>query len=136
MICVEYFFPKTPARNDMVSARKLRRSIIPLIVLHFLIAVVACAFVTVGTGLVQIWYMGLLYSTYMTLRTWLLWVYLICLGFNCLVGLLSFWVLTEYAFWAYLGIISLYAIMFVCLYYSSEAWRNIDNSDYYLQHGV
>lgn len=89
MICVEYFFPKYPAPSDLEAARRLRRAIIPLVIAHVLIACLGMAFVTLVTFAVQFLYIAMLYSIYMTLRPWIVWMYMIIMGFNVASGLFS-----------------------------------------------
>ena len=132
MICVEYFFPKSPAKNDYPAARLLRRAIIPLIVLHIIIGCLGIAFVTFLNLLTQIWYTGLLYSSYMTLRTWIVWLYMISLTLNVVVGLFSVWLYSDAAFIVYFIMLALYALMCLKMWRDSMPWRNIDNADFYL----
>lgn len=82
MICVEYFFPKYPAHNELRQARFLRRGVIPLVVGHVLVACLGMAFVSIATFCVQFLYIAILYSIYMTLRTWIIWIYIVALVLN------------------------------------------------------
>ena len=89
MDCLQYFFPKQPVNNDMQSAKMLRKSIVLLIPLHIIICIVAGGFLIASTLLAQFYYVALLYSVYMSLRTWILYLYFLSLGLNILSGFLS-----------------------------------------------
>lgn len=128
--CLHYFFPKSPCNNDMHSAKLLRKSIVILIPLHIIICVVSGAFVLFTTLLAQFYYVALLYSVYMTLRTWLLYLYMLSLALNILTGILSLFMLQGASLWAYLVIVIAYVLMFVKLNSDSKPWRNIDNPDF------
>ena len=130
MDCMHYFYPKTPCNNDMYSAKLLRKSIIIIIPLHIIICIVSGAFLIFSTLLMQFYYVALIYSVYMTLRTWVLYIYLFSLGINLFSGFLSIWMLSGASLWAYLGILIVYLLILLKINKDSKPWRNIDNPDF------
>jgi len=138
MICIEYFFPKLPAHNTTVEARKLRRGIIPIVVAHVVIACLGMAFVTISTFIAQFLYIAMLYSIYMTLRTWIVWVYMIILGFNVLSGLFAVFLYEGAAFAVYLLILISYTFMVIKVKEDSAPLRNLTVNDgtNYLEPGI
>ena len=138
MICVEYFFPKHPAQNSTPEARQLRRVIIPLVVCHVLIACLGIAFVSVATFIAQFFYIAMLYSVYMTLRTWIVWVYLAILAFNVLSGALSVFLYDGAAFVVYLLVLVTYSLMILKMVQDSAPLRNMaaSNDGNYLEPGI
>eukprot|EP00347_Sterkiella_histriomuscorum_P020005 403339460 len=141
MICVEYFFPKHPANSDFESARQLRRCIIPLVVAHVLIACLGMAFVSIITFAVQFLYIAILYSIYMNLRPWIIWMYMILLGFNAASGFFTVFLYEGASFAVYLLILIGYVFMIIKLKQDSAAFRNISEEEgnannFYLAEGI
>ena len=114
----------------MYSAKLLRKSIIIIIPLHIIICIVSGAFLIFSTLLMQFYYVALIYSVYMTLRTWVLYIYLFSLGINLFSGFLSIWMLSGASLWAYLGILVVYLLILLKINKDSKPWRNIDNPDF------
>jgi hypothetical protein len=83
------------------------------------------AFVSIATFIVQVLYIALLYSVYMTLRTWLIWFYMIILGFNVLSGVFSVFLYDGAAFAVYLLILIGYTFMIIKLKEDSAPLRNM-----------
>ncbi len=139
MICIEYFFPKHPANNGSLEARLLRRGLLPIVFLHVLIACLGMAFVSISTFIAQFFYIALLYSVYMTLRSWIIWVYMVIVGFNVLSGVFSVFLYEGSAFVVYLIILIVYSLMIVKVKMDSEAWRNLSVNNggaNYLEPGI
>ncbi len=128
--CLYFFFPKSPVNNDMHSAKLLRRSIVILIPLHIIICIVSGAVLIFSSLIAQFYYVALLYSLYLTLRTCMLYIYMVSLGINILSGILSVFVLSGATLWVYFAILVVYVLMFLKLNHDSKPWRNIDNPDY------
>lgn len=80
---------------------------------------------TVSTFLAQIIYLATLYSIYMTLQTWIIWVYIIMVGFNVFSGFFSVWVYEGSRFYVYLLILVYYVIACYKMYYDSRPFRRI-----------
>lgn len=74
----------------------------------------------------------------MTLRSWIIWVYLVILGFNVLSGLFSVFLFDGSAFVVYLIILIIYSLMIVKVKIDSDAWRNlsVDRDGNYLEPGI
>jgi hypothetical protein len=140
MMCVEYFFPKDPVVNDMPQSMKMRSGIVPLLLGHAVCGVVGMAFVSVATFIAQFIYIILLYSIYMTLRTWMVWVYIILIGFNALSGFLNVWIYDGARFWSYLLIIAYYVLAIYKIYYDSLPFRTIgdreEGNNFYFEAGI
>ena len=140
MICVEYFFPKQPANCDFPSARTLRKGVIPLVVGHVLIACLGMAFVSIVTFAVQFLYIAMLYSVYMTLRPWIVWMYMILLGFNVLSGVFSVFLYQGATFAVYLIILVGYSFFIIKIRSDSAEFRNMSNQEggnkFYLEDGI
>ena len=138
MFCLEYFFPKAPVHNDMPAAHRLRLGLIPLILGHAVCGVVGLAYVSVTVLFAQFIYVVMLYSTYMTLHTWLVWLYMIVLGFNLLSGFLNVWIYEGVRFYVYMGILLYYVVAICKTYYDSLPFRSLgDNQDnFYFEAGI
>lgn len=142
MICLEYFFPKQPVHSDFESARRLRRGIIALVVAHVLIACLGMAFVSLLTFAAQFLYIAILYSVYMTLRPWILYVYMVLLGLNVLSGLFSLFLYEGASFAVYLLILVGYTFMIIKIKQDSSSFRNMSdqensaNGNFYLAEGI
>jgi hypothetical protein len=118
---------------------RLRAGILPLFLGHIICAVIAMAFVSVLTCGAQIIYIGILYSAYMTLRNWVIWLYMVLVGFNCVTGWFSVWLYDGSTFYGYLIIILYYCLAVLKLYVDSRPYRNIgnpDGEDFYLEAGI
>lgn len=124
-MCLEYFFPKTPARNEMPSAIKMRVGIIPLFIGHAACAILALSFVSIVTFVMQFFYVVTLYSIYMTLHTWLVWVYMVLLGFNAISGFFNVWLYDGIAFVSYLAILAYYGVAILKIRNDSHDFRNL-----------
>ena len=129
MICVEYLFPKTPVSNDLPQAMKMRAGIIPIILGHLLCMVLGVAFVSVFHIVGQLFYIAMLYSTYMTLHPWLVWTYLIILGINAVSGIFSVWLLSGAPFVVSFIIVIYYFLACYTIYYSSLPFRSLGESN-------
>ena len=142
MICVEYFFPKTPVHNDLPEATSLRAVIIPLILGHAITACLGMAFVSVLTFVGQFFYVALLYSIYMTLHTWIVWLYMVLLGLNILTGLFSLFLYDGLAFASYLLILVYFALAILKIRLDSFGFRNLGDREgntgeiFYLEAGI
>ncbi|CDW71441.1 UNKNOWN [Stylonychia lemnae] len=140
MICIEYFFPKQPANMDVEQARKLRKGVIPLVVGHVIIACLGMAFVSILTFAAQFFYIALLYSIYMTLRPWLVWFYMVILGFNIASGLFTVFLYDGASFAVYLLILVVYVFFILKIKTDSHDFRNMTvqehGSHFYLEDGI
>ena len=68
MQCLLYFFPEQPAEPQHPSAIQMRRTIVRLVIGHMIAALMAIVFVAISTFLIQLFFIVILYSSYMTLR--------------------------------------------------------------------
>lgn len=119
----------------------MRRGIIPLVIGHVIVGCVGMAFVSIATFVAQFIYIALLYSVYMTLRTWLIWVYMILLGLNVISGVLQVFMEDGAAFIVYLIILILYCFAILKIKTDSESLRNMTydengGSTFYLENGI
>ena len=80
----------------------------------------------------------MLYSVYMTLRTWIVWVYMAILAFNVISGLLSVFLYDGAAFVIYLLILICYSLMVFKMFQDSAPIRNMSasNDGNYLEPGI
>ena len=123
----------------MPQARQLRRIILPLIVGHAASSALGLAFVSVSTLIVSFLYVAILYSIYMTLHTWLVWVYMVLLGFNIVSGLFNVWLLQGVTMATYLVILVYYVLAIIKIYYDSLPLRSFVNGEednFYFAEGI
>lgn len=82
----------------------------------------------------------MLYSIYMTLRTWIVWMYMIILGFNVASGIFSVFLYDGVSFVIYLLILIAYALAVVKIKTDSAPFRNMTysegGSNFYLEDGI
>ena len=76
-----------PDESD--GAKKMRATLLLIITGHVVCSVVSFAFVGLVTAVAQALYIVILYSIYMGLHTWLIWVYMLIAGFNGVTGVLG-----------------------------------------------
>jgi hypothetical protein len=118
---------------------RLRAGILPLFLGHLLTAIFGVAFVSVSTFFAQVLYIGILYSIYMALHTWLIWVYFCCVGLNVVAGFFKVWFYEGSMFYAYFFIIMFYLFALFKLYMDSRPWRGIgdpEGEDFYFGAGI
>ena len=89
MQCVEFFFPEHPIEPDNVEAKKFRRIITLITVGHLVLGILNLIFADLGTFLFQWVYIFILYSYYMTLKPWTVYVYAVLLILNVVTGIFS-----------------------------------------------
>lgn len=84
-----YFFPTTKKEDNSAGAEQLRSTLVLLIVGHVVASVLSATFVSLVTAIAQGLYIAILYSIFMALHTWLIWVYILIVGFNGVTGILG-----------------------------------------------
>ena len=116
-----------PVPEKKNEAAYMRRTITFLILGHVLIAVFSFAFGSFITFAVQPIYIAMLYSIYMALHMWLVWVYIIVVGTNALSGILTLISLLSEdvsVLIIYICTLLFYFISVRTLFYHSDPYRN------------
>lgn len=75
----------------------------------------------------------------MTLHTWLVWVYMVILGFNVVSGFFNVWLFDGVALFIYLAIILFYVGAIIKIYYDSLPLRSFVNGEednFYFAEGI
>jgi hypothetical protein len=114
--------------------------VLPLVVGHVLVACLGMAFVSVATFAIQFLYIALLYSIYMTLRTWIMWAYMVALMLNIISGIFTVFLLEGVSMFIYIVILLLYGLAIFKLKQDSIPMRNMaaseGGSQFYLESGL
>ena len=98
---MEYFFPKEVVQDNSEAATDLRKCIVLLEVGHLSSAALAIIFVGFPTFFVQALYFAILYSLYVTLRKWMIFVYIFFVGLNVFQGVFNIWSYEGVSFFMY-----------------------------------
>ena len=75
----------------------------------------------------------------MTLHTWLVWIYMVLLGFNVVSGFFNVWLFEGATLFTYLGIILYYVAAIIKIYYDSLPLRSFVNGEednFYFAEGI
>ena len=113
-----------PVPEKKNEAAYMRRTITFLILGHVLVAVFSFAFGSFITFAVQPIYIAMLYSIYMALHMWLVWVYIIVVGTNALSGILTLLGESGVGLIIYICTLLFYFIAVRTLFYHSDPYRN------------
>jgi len=91
MICLQYFFPQEPVEHEHPSVEQMRTAIVRLVIGHIIVAILSLGLVSFVTAFMQFLYFAMLYSLYLTLKNWLVWLYIGCLALNVISGVFEIW---------------------------------------------
>ena len=116
MECIRAIFPQHPAACENQYHFDLRKLIVNIFIGHLICMIVGFSMVSFTTGLMQIFYLILLYSSYLTLKRWAIILYFIVCGISTLVGLFSVLFYKGRMFWGYLIILGVQATALYFLY--------------------
>ena len=87
MMCFEYFFPEHPVEADNQRFQKTRKLVTFIAIGHLVFAILTLVWVAFTTFLFQFVYIILLYSFYMNMKVWILYLYAGILILNIITGL-------------------------------------------------
>ena len=103
---------------------RLRSCLLLLIVGHLISAILAVMFISdILMFVAQFFYISMLYSIYLALHGWLIWVYMGIVGLNGIHGLLQILSQTGLGFLFYAMIIAFYCMGVRKLFYASQEFR-------------
>jgi hypothetical protein len=123
MICVQYFFPEHPVENAHPSTIKLRKCLVNLILGHIICLVVLILYALITAFIAQLLYIAILYSLYMTLRQWIIFLYIGCLCLNIFLGLFNVFVLSGMSLFMYFLVLFYYGVALKIIWMYSEDYR-------------
>ena len=123
-----YFFPKKPKEDKSLEAAQLRAACRNLIIGHVFCMILGFVFISPITAVVQVFYIGMLASLSLTLKSFMIYLYILVAGLNLVSGVLSVLTLTTGFIW-YAMILFYYFLAIKVMWTESKPYRSGSRSN-------
>ncbi len=104
----------------------MRFTIIWLLIGHALFLILTLGFVTFKLALSQAFFIIILYSLYLNLKKWILYVYLVIIAINAVIGFLNMWFFEGIGLLIYVLLVIFYALGAYKLFIDTHDFRGDD----------